>query len=233
MERIDEVWPDQAANSIAIVIDTAGSDPLSEANLRVQHAYLSDLLNDTRVNGGIGVGLPSAGMSADDVVQYWSAPSEFLSSSQNDTRESLRKALVGDNATMMSVQLKGVQTNVDSRMVVEDIRDERDEFLGEFGGDDDRLLVAGFAAYNADNLDAIAEEIGLDVADFRRDMASPQAQQAMAAMATISRRAAWWSLPTSLRSSTSTKRTMTTCSDSVICILSQIVGFIPQCRQCK
>jgi protein-disulfide isomerase len=30
-------------------------------------------------------------------------------------------------------------------------------------------------------LDAIAEETGLDVADFRRDMASPQAQQAMAA----------------------------------------------------
>ena len=70
MERIDEVWPDQAANSIFIVIDTAGSDPLSEANLRVQHAYLSDLLDDTRVDGGIGVGLPSAGMSADDVVQF-------------------------------------------------------------------------------------------------------------------------------------------------------------------
>ena len=136
--------------------DSAGSDPLSEANLRVQHAYLSDLLDDTRVDGGIGVGLPSAGMSADDVVQFWTTPSEFLNPSQNESRESLREAFVGDNATMMSVQLKGAQTNVDSRMVVEEIRDERDEFLGEFGGDDDRLLVAGFAAYNADNLDAIA-----------------------------------------------------------------------------
>ena len=159
MERIDEVWPDQAANSIFIVIDTAGSDPLSEANLRVQHAYLSDLLDDTRVDGGIGVGLPSAGMSADDVVQFWNTPSEFLNPSQNATRESLREAFVGDNATMMSVQLKGAQTNVDSRMVVEEIRDERDEFLDEFGGDDDRLLVAGFAAYNADNLDAIASNL--------------------------------------------------------------------------
>lgn len=35
-------------------------------------------------------------------------------------------------------------------------------------------------AIDQDHLDAIAEDIGLDVADFRRDMSSPQAQQAMA-----------------------------------------------------
>ena len=56
-------------------------------------------------------------------------------------------------------QLKGAQTNVDSRKVVEDIRDERNEFLDEFSGENDRLLVAGFAAYNADNLDAIADNL--------------------------------------------------------------------------
>jgi RND superfamily putative drug exporter len=159
MELIDELWPDQAANSIFIVIDTDGADPLSETNLRIQHAYMSDLLNDSRVSGGIGVGLPSPGMSAGDVVQFWSTPDEFLTQEQIDVRESLRAAFVGEEATMMSVQLVGAQTNVDSRKVVEDVRNERDAFLDDLTGENDRLLVAGFAAYNADNLDAIADNL--------------------------------------------------------------------------
>ena len=159
MELIDELWPDQAANSIFIVIDTDGADPLSETNLRIQHAYMSDLLNDSRVSGGIGVGLPSPGMSAGDVVQFWSTPDEFLTQEQIDVRESLRASFVGEEATMMSVQLVGAQTNVDSRKVVEDVRNERDAFLDDLTGENDRLLVAGFAAYNADNLDAIADNL--------------------------------------------------------------------------
>ena len=159
MELIDEQWPDQAANSIFLVIDTDGADPLSEVNLRIQHAYLIELLSDARVAGGIGVGLPSPEMSADDVVQYWAAPDEFLTSEQVASRESLREAFVGTDATMMSVQLKGAQTNVDSREVVEEIRGDRDTFLGDFTGENDRLLVAGFAAYNADNLKAIADNL--------------------------------------------------------------------------
>ena len=159
MELIDEQWPDQAANSIFLVIDTDGADPLSEVNLRAQHAYLTELLNDTRVSGGIGVGLPSPNMSADEVVQFWATPDEWLPPEQVAARESLRAAFVGDEATMMSVQLVGAQTNVDSRKVVEEIREERDGFLGELSGENDRLLVAGFAAYNADNLDAIADNL--------------------------------------------------------------------------
>ena len=159
MEIIDEQWPDQAANSIFLVIDTDGANPLSEVNLRVQHAYLTELLNDTRVAGGIGVGLPAPGMSADEVVQYWNTSDEFLTEEQAAMRASLYQAFVGENATMMSVQLKGAQTNVDSREVVEDIRNERDQFLQDFTGWDDQLLVAGFAAYNADNLKAIADNL--------------------------------------------------------------------------
>ncbi len=159
MEIIDEQWPDQAANSIFLVIDTDGANPLSEVNLRVQHAYLVELLNDTRVAGGIGVGLPAPGMSADEVVQYWNTPDEFLTEEQVAMRNSLHGAFVGENATMMSVQLKGAQTNVDSREMVEDIRNERNQFLQDFTGGDDRLLVAGFAAYNADNLKSIADNL--------------------------------------------------------------------------
>ena len=159
MELIDEQWPDQAANSIFLVIDTDGADPLSEVNLRAQHAYLSELLDDERVSGGIGVGLPSPGMTADEVVQYWNTPDEFLTAEQVAMRESLRGTFVGNDATMISLQLVGAQTNVDSREVVEDIRNERDAFWDDLTGDNDRLLVAGFAAYNADNLKAIADNL--------------------------------------------------------------------------
>ena len=159
MELIDEQWPDQAANSIVIVIDTDGADPLSEENLRTQHAYLLDLLNDSRVSGGIGVGLPSPDMSAQDVLDFWAAPAEFLPAEQLAVRESLRSALIGENATLMSIQLIGAQTDVASRQAVEDIRDNRDEFLTDFTGEEDRLMVAGFAAYNADNLQAIADNL--------------------------------------------------------------------------
>ena len=159
MELIDEHWPDQAANSIFLVLDTDGADPLSEANLRVQHAYIIDLLNDSRTSGGIGVGLPSPTMNVDEVLQFWQTPDEFLPAEQIAMRESLRASLVGDNATMISLQLVGAQTNVDSRLMVEDIREHRDGFLDDFDGENDRLLVAGFAAYNADNLDAIADNL--------------------------------------------------------------------------
>lgn len=159
MEMIDELWPDQAANSIYIVIETDGADPLSEANLRAQHAYISNLLNDSRVSGGIGVGLPDLAMSADDVVQFWAAPDEFMPEDQQAIRNSLRQAFVGENATMMSIQLVGAQTNVDSREMVEDIRSDRDDLLDELTGESDQLLVAGFAAYNADNLEAIADNL--------------------------------------------------------------------------
>ena len=159
MEIIDEVWPDQAANSVFLVIDTDGADPLNETNLRLQHAYITDLLGDERVSGGIGVGLPDPSMNATQVVQFWQTPDEFLPPEQVAVRESLRTALVGTDATMISLQLVGEQTSVASRETVEDIRNERDAFLDSFTGEEDRLLVAGFAAYNADNLDAIADNL--------------------------------------------------------------------------
>ena len=159
MELIDEKWPNQAANSIYIFIETDGEDPLLEENIRVQHAYIMELLNDTRVSGGIGVGLPDSTMSADDVVQFWSTPDEFLSSEQIAIRENLRNSFVGENATLISIQLKGVQTSVESREMVEQIRNNKDDFLSNFSAENDELLVAGFAAYNADNLRAISDNL--------------------------------------------------------------------------
>ena len=159
MELIDEQWPDQAANSIALVIETDGADPLSEANLRAQHAYISDWLGDARVSGGIGVGLPSPEMTVQEVLDFWAAPEEMMPVEQSAVRESLRAALVGENATLISLQLVGAQTDVASREVVEDIRSNRDAFLEEMTGEEDQLVVAGFAAYNADNLQAIADNL--------------------------------------------------------------------------
>ena len=158
MEIIDEQWPDQAANTIFLIIDTDGADPLSEVNLRAQHAFLEELMSDPRVLGGTGVGMPS-NITANETVQFWQTPDEYLAPEQIAVRESLRKAFVGDNATFMSVQLRGAQTNVDSRELVEEIRENRDDFLANLTGENDRLLVAGFAAYNADNLEAIADNL--------------------------------------------------------------------------
>ena len=76
-------------------------------NLRAQHAYLTELLDDVRVSGGIGVGLPSPGMTAEEVVQYWNAPDEFMTAEQVAMRERLRDAFVGNDATMISLQLVG------------------------------------------------------------------------------------------------------------------------------
>ena len=159
MELIDEKWPDQAANSIFIVIETDGADPLSEENLKVQHSYMLEILNDSRVNGGIGVGLPSHNMSIEQVIQFWSTPDQFLSAEQIENRDNLREIFVGENATMMRFQLKGVQTSVDSREVVEEIRENKAAFISDFSGENDNLFVAGFAAYNADNLKAISDNL--------------------------------------------------------------------------
>jgi len=98
-------------------------------------------------------------ITANETVQFWQTPDEYLTPEQIAVRESLRKAFVGDNATFMSVQLRGAQTNVDSRELVEEIRENRDDFLADLTGENDRLLVAGFAAYNADNLEAIADNL--------------------------------------------------------------------------
>lgn len=159
MELIDEKWPDQAANTIYIVIETDGADPLSEENLRTQFIYISALLNDSRVNGGSGVGLPDVSMSIEDVIQFWTTPEDFLPAEKVVIRESIRQAFVGENATIISIQLKGVQTSVESRQIVEEIRQQKEEFLSNFTGDNDELLVAGFAAYNADNLKAISDNL--------------------------------------------------------------------------
>ena len=159
MELIDEKWPDQAANSIFIVIETDGADPLSEENLKVQHSYMLEILNDSRVNGGIGVGLPSHNMSIEQVIQFWSTPDQFLTAEQIENRDNLREIFVGENATMMRFQLKGVQTSVDSREVVEEIRENKAVFISDFSGENDNLFVAGFAAYNADNLKAISDNL--------------------------------------------------------------------------
>ena len=59
----------------------------------------------------------------------------------------------------MSIQLKGVQTSVESREMVEQIRNNKGDFLTNFSGKNDELLVAGFAAYNADNLKAISDNL--------------------------------------------------------------------------
>ena len=159
MELIDEKWPNQAANSIYLVIETDGVNPLSEKNLRAQYDFIIELLNDSRVIGGSGVGLPDTSMSIEEVILFWETPDSFLTAEQIALRENIREVFIGDNATLISVQLEGAQTSVESRQVVEEIRLHKHKFLDNFTGEKDELLVAGFAAYNADNLQAISDNL--------------------------------------------------------------------------
>ena len=157
-----EVWPDQDNNYLFLVLES--EDLLSEENLRAQHAYLQSLLDDDRILSVSGIGLPDASMNESQVIGFWTTPDEYLDNQTILMREHLRQAFIGEGVTMMLLTLEGDETSVQSREVVEDIRADRDDLLSQTSDDDDRLLVGGFAAYNADNLNAIKENLPIALA---------------------------------------------------------------------
>jgi RND superfamily putative drug exporter len=159
-EHMDEKWPEKAVNAALVVMDFDGQDPLEESNLRAMHRWMVDHVNDSRVIEAFGYALPSANMTESEVVAYWQAPDEFLTAEQQATREYFRNEFISNNVTFVVFSLDGPITGQDSRTFVQDVRDERNEFLDELNmGDDGALLVAGFAAYSLDILDSIKENL--------------------------------------------------------------------------
>ena len=141
-------------------MDFDGQDPLEESNLRAMHRWMVDHVNDSRVIEAFGYALPSANMNESEVVAYWQAPDELLTLEQQATREYFRNEFISNNVTFVVFSLDGPITGQDSRTFVQDVRDERNEFLDELNiGDDGALLVAGFAAYSLDILDSIKENL--------------------------------------------------------------------------
>ena len=163
-EHMDEKWSESAANSALIVIDFDGEDPLEESNIRMMYRWANQLSNDSRVLDGFGYALgPVPGMSEDEVVEFWQ--SEDLNPQMDATREYLRQQFLANSTTFFVFSLDGPMTGVDSREFVSQIRDERSSLIDDLViGDEGTLLVAGFAAYSLDTLDAIKENLPMALA---------------------------------------------------------------------
>ena len=158
-EIIGEVWPEQSSNQIFLVIELDGADVFEEENLRAQYQYIKSQLSDDRVLGASGIGLPDGSMNESQVVSFWQTPDEYLNETGIALRNIIKENFVSDDVTFIILNLAGEQTSVASRNVVEDIRDERHILTDQLSGENDYLAVAGFAAYNADTLNSISENL--------------------------------------------------------------------------
>ncbi len=163
LENIDELWPESATNSALIVFDFDGEDPLTEHNIRAMYQWMNNRINDEIVLEGFGYGLPMPGMSEDAVVDFWtndSQPQEILA-----TREYLREQFISNNISYAVLSLDGPITGEEGRYYVEDLREDRSNILADFKmGSDGTFLIAGFAAYNLDVLNAVVENLPIALA---------------------------------------------------------------------
>ena len=158
-EVIEDIWPDQSSNQIFLVIELDGTDAFSEDNLRAQYQYIKAQIGDDRVRSASGIGLPDSSMNESQVISYWSTPNENLDEQQIALRDLIRDSFVNDEITFILLNLEGEQTSVESRNVVEDIRANRNVLTEQLSGENDYLSVAGFAAYNADTLNSISDNL--------------------------------------------------------------------------
>ena len=165
-EHMDEKWPESAVNSAMIVLDFDGEDPLLEDNIRAMYRWMDSQIKDSRVNNSFGYAMhPVIGLTEDAVVEFWLTPADNLTIEQITTREYMKEQFISDNVTYIIFSLEGPITGEDSRNFVADVRNDKSELLGELTvGDDSRLLVAGFAAYSLDILDAIKDKLPIAVA---------------------------------------------------------------------
>lgn len=172
-EHMDEKWPEGAVNSATIVVDFDGEDPLSEQNIRAMHKWMTAQLEDDRVNETFGYAMAYPGDWNDNssdinetmAVEYWQTPTSNLSAKDAATREYIRSQFLSDNVTYVVFSLNGPITGADSRNFVDDVRDERSKLMDELVvGDEGKLMVAGFAAYSVDVLDAIVENLPIAIA---------------------------------------------------------------------
>ena len=165
-EHMDEKWPESAVNSAMIVIDFDGEDPLLEENIRVMYRWMESQINDSRVNNSFGYAMhPLVGLNETAVVDFWLESDENLTLQQIATREYIREQFISDNVTYIIFSLEGPITGEDSRNFIADVRSEKSELLDDLiVGEESRLLVAGFAAYSLDILDAIKDKLPVAIA---------------------------------------------------------------------
>ena len=159
-EHLDEKWPEGAVNSATIVVDFDGGNPFAEENIIALNKWMQDQIKDKRVNKTFGYAMPVMGMNESAAVAFWQASDEDLSVENITRREILKEQFIADNLTYIRLTLEGPITGEDSRNFVNDVREERSDLLDEMVvGPNGKLLVAGFAAYSEDVLDAIKENL--------------------------------------------------------------------------
>ena len=104
-------------------------------------------------------------MNETEVLQFWQTPDEFLDNETIASREYIRTQFLSNNITYIIFSLDGPITGEDSRSFVSDIRSERGQLIEDLQmGNDGVLMVAGFAAYSLDVLDAIVESLPIAIA---------------------------------------------------------------------
>ena len=164
-EHMDEKWPEGAVNSATVVVDFDGEDPLAEQNIRAMHNWMADQLEDERVLETFGYAMPYLGVTESEAVAYWQTADENMTPEQVATREYIKQQFVSDNVTYIVFSLDGPITGEDSRNFVDDIRAERSVLIDDLVvGSGGKLMVAGFAAYSQDVLDAIVENLPIALA---------------------------------------------------------------------
>ena len=164
-EHIDRLWPESAQNIALIIVELDGGDPLSEQNLRIQYRWLQEHMSDDEVVGGFAAAIPDPNMNESQVIQFWTAPSEALSIQQLGAREYLRDEFVSEDVTYFLLSMDGPQTSTKSRLYIESLRSDANDLTENLqGGSETKMLVGGFAAYSADTLDAIKENLPIAVA---------------------------------------------------------------------
>ena len=81
LEEMEVIWAGTSDKSLFLHYEAEGH-PLDEEHLRHVHALSASLLDRDDVEHVFAPGFFDPNMSADEVVQFWNAPAEFLSPEQ-------------------------------------------------------------------------------------------------------------------------------------------------------
>ena len=165
VEEMSSIWTNESSDdTIFILYEGIGEeDPLSDENLRAIHAVSADLENRSDVSTVRSLGFIDPSMSADEVVQFWSAPAEFLPPEQVVLRTILRESFISNDGdtTFIQVTLSDEWNRPEALDAVRDLRDIRGDPTAEgamtvMGS---TPLIGGLAAYNLDIVNAVSDNL--------------------------------------------------------------------------
>ena len=127
LEEMEVIWAGTSDKSLFLHYQAEGhpSTKSISSRSRPEREFARARRRRTRVRSGFF----EPNMSADDVVQFWNAPAEFLSPEQAGQREALRAGFISaDNAsTFIQLTLVDDWNSPEALEAVRDLRELRDE----------------------------------------------------------------------------------------------------------